>query len=75
MSTYAEEMKVALASLKPCPFCGGTEAHIRGNDIGDYYVICDTDIEGEMCCGASTSDRSCETPGGAAQRWNMRVSS
>ena len=61
------------SDLKPCPFCGNADLRITPNGIGDFYVICDTDFEGEMSCGASSSDRSCETEEGAAQRWNSRA--
>lgn len=60
-------------TLLPCPFCGGVEIEIRPNNIGDYYAICYSNDEGEMWCGASTSDRSCETPEGAIRRWNRRA--
>lgn len=60
-------------TLKPCPFCGGTNISILSNGIGDFYAICDGDDEDEAFCGARTSDRGCETPEGAARRWNRRV--
>lgn len=59
--------------LKPCPFCGNEDVHIRPNRIGDYFVMCDSDVEGEEGCGASSSDRRCETEAGAARRWNERA--
>ena len=61
--------------LKPCPFCGNDNIEIRSNGIGDYYAICSGDgEEGDPCgCGASTSDRRCESQKGAIDRWNTRV--
>lgn len=49
--------------LKPCPFCGGTNQIIEGEDTGSEYFICD--------CGA-------DGPGGddgsmAIKRWNTRA--
>lgn len=58
--------------LKPCPFCGGTNAVIESNGIGDYYVICGSDDEGEDSCGARTDDSRCESKEHAAERWNRR---
>lgn len=59
--------------LLPCPFCGGTSVELRGNGIGDVYAICYDDDPSEMSCGASTSDRHCETDQGAIRRWNSRA--
>lgn len=58
--------------LKPCPFCGNPEPEIRSNGIGDYYIVCDRDDEGETSCGATSSDRRCETFESAIDRWNTR---
>lgn len=58
--------------LLPCPFCGNTSPVIRSNGIGDYYVFCDDSGDDRYGCGASSSDRSCETMSGAAARWNTR---
>lgn len=58
--------------LLPCPFCGYMKPKLRGNRIGDFFVICDGD-DGEPWCGASTSDQSCETRRGAVDRWNRRT--
>lgn len=57
----------------PCPFCGNSEPQIRSNGIGDYYVICETEWEGEMACGARSSEYKCETESGAIARWNRRI--
>jgi hypothetical protein len=66
-------MTIPNDKLKPCPFCGNTKPVIRANGIGDFYVFCDAEDESDMSCGASTSDRRCETPEGAARRWNRRA--
>lgn len=61
--------------LKPCPFCGNSRPTMRSNGIGDFYVLCeDPDDDAAMQCGASSSDHSCETQRGAADRWNRRKS-
>jgi hypothetical protein len=65
------------AELLPCPFCGNDNIEIIPNGIGDYYAICSGDGEdGDPCgCGASTSDRRCESQEGAVDRWNARAAS
>lgn len=58
--------------LKSCPFCGNRSPQILSNGIGDFFVLCEAD-EGEMACGASSSQVRCETERGAADRWNRRI--
>ena len=58
--------------LKPCPFCGNPDVRIQSNGIGDFYVYCTSDYDGEMWCGASSGQQNCETEKGAADRWNSR---
>lgn len=60
--------------LLPCPFCGHKNPMILGNGIGDFFVMCnDIHVDGDDGgCGARTSDVKCETPEGAARRWNKR---
>jgi transcriptional regulator with XRE-family HTH domain len=43
-------------ALLPCPFCGNVTPTIRSNNIGDYYVLCETEHEGEMACGLQWRD-------------------
>ena len=66
--------------LKPCPFCGGTEAFVERLDYSAAYVQCDSSI-GEHCAclargpvGVQDDDGE-ETPGGAAaiRAWNRRA--
>lgn len=69
-------MNESTVKIKSCPYCGWHKPEIRGNGIGDYYVICagaDED-SGEFCCGACSSDARCETEAQAIERWNRRHS-
>ncbi len=70
--TKGDDLMSAKIDLLPCPFCGNTTPEIRSNGIGDFFVICEAD-EGEMACGACSSQCSCETESHAASRWNKRT--
>lgn len=53
--------------LKPCPFCGGTEAYLATNCYGQNYVRCP--------CGAVVWGKDDEIPSEKqiAKIWNRRA--
>jgi hypothetical protein len=54
--------------------CGSSNAVILSNNIGDYYVSCgDPSDEEKGGCGLTTSERRCEDPKHAAERWSRRA--
>lgn len=61
-----------IIKLKPCPFCGNTNPKLYGNRFDHFFVKCVPD-NGEVFCEVKTSDRNCETPEGASDRWNRRI--
>lgn len=58
-----------MANLKPCPFCGGTDAYIARNCYGQFYVICPG-------CGVTVwgrDDEDIRTEKKAEKAWNRRT--
>lgn len=66
--------------LKPCPFCGGTEAFVERLDYSAAYVQCDSRIDEHSACLARgpvgvQDDDGEEIPGAAAaiRAWNAQA--
>lgn len=58
--------------LKPCPFCGNKTPTLQSNGMRDFFVQYYAEDEGDVACGASSSDYKCETEEEAIKRWNTR---
>lgn len=68
--------------LKPCPFCGGTEAFVERLDYSAAYVQCDSLIDEHSACLARgpvgvQDDDGEDIPGAAAaiRAWNAQAAS
>ena len=58
-----------MAELKPCPFCGGTDAYIVSNCYGQFCARCPG-------CGATVwgkDDEDIRTESKIAKFWNRRA--
>lgn len=59
-------VKESSVPLLPCPFCGGTDLHIEGDNASDVW--------GVECNGCDASGpRVAPSPDAAAEAWNRAL--
>jgi Lar family restriction alleviation protein len=59
-----------MRELKPCPFCGGTDASVDSTGEGEYDVTCMHCVAGAIACGPRKEDQA-----SAITAWNTRTPS